>query len=103
MNLCPVPRSRLNFAVEHGRQLAPLYEAARSCASASARPHSSSLPANPQTFADLQSQHAPGLHPPTASFPCWQRPFRHSVGLGGDGLGRFLGPLDLVGVKGGTA
>ncbi len=29
MNLCAVPRSRLDFAVEHGRHLAPLYEAAR--------------------------------------------------------------------------
>ena len=29
MNLCAVPRSRLDFAVEHGRHLAPLYAAAR--------------------------------------------------------------------------
>ncbi len=29
MNVCAVPRSRLDFAVEHGRHLAPLYEAAR--------------------------------------------------------------------------
>ena len=29
MNVGAVPRSRLDFAVEHGRHLAPLYEAAR--------------------------------------------------------------------------
>ena len=29
MNLATVPRSRLDFAVEHGRHLAPLYAAAR--------------------------------------------------------------------------
>ncbi len=29
MNVCAVPRSRLDFAVEHGKHLAPLYEAAR--------------------------------------------------------------------------
>ncbi len=29
INVCAVPRERLDFAVEHGRHLAPLYEAAR--------------------------------------------------------------------------
>jgi hypothetical protein len=29
MNVCAVPRSRLDFAVQHGKHLTPIYEAAR--------------------------------------------------------------------------